>query len=316
MGMWDSLGRLGLGARNMFASPAALRREWALLSSDECADYYTFLGDDVLEKQNTSFSEQKPLWLNMGYWKDARTYPDACAALAIKLAEAARFAPGLTIMDAGFGYAEQDLLWVERFDLARIIGINITPLHVETARRRVEDRGLSDRIDLRLASATETGLPDESVDCVVALESAFHFNSREDFFVEAMRVLRPGGHLATADMLPLPGSSKTNFVQRLGLRRWGLPPVNVYDRETYRDKLMTHGFVDVEIEPIRDYVYPGINRYAERRVRGEAMSDIQIALSEEDVTRCYGIETWRRNTGIDDYVVFSARKPVQAYDAQ
>lgn len=310
MGVWARIALIGKAAAEVVKDPAAIKREWNLLANDECAGYYTFLGDDVLEDQDAAFADaDKPLWLNMGYWKQAHTYPDACAALAVKLAEAARLGPADTVLDAGFGYAEQDLLWVDRFDVARIIGVNVTPLHVETAQKRVAARGLSDRIDLRLASATQTGLPDASVDKVVALESAFHFPTREDFFREAMRVLKPGGRIATADMLPLPGSKPPDFVQRIGLRRWGLPPDNVYDRDAYREKLLGHGFVDVEVEPIREYVYPGINHYAELRKRGEPMSSAVVELSPRDIESCYGVDAWQRNTSIDDYVLFSARKP-------
>jgi ubiquinone/menaquinone biosynthesis C-methylase UbiE len=48
-------------------------------------------------------------------------------------------------------------------------------------------------------------VPDASVDRVVALECAFHFSTREEFFREAFRVLRRGGAIATADLLARPG---------------------------------------------------------------------------------------------------------------
>ncbi|MEE3920938.1 methyltransferase domain-containing protein [Micromonospora sp. BRA006-A] len=46
---------------------------------------------------------------------------------------------------------------------------------------------------------------DNTFDRVVALESAFHFYPRSAFFAEALRVLRPGGVLATADIIPVSG---------------------------------------------------------------------------------------------------------------
>ena len=88
----------------------------------------------------------------------------------------------------GFGFAEQDLLWVREYDVARIIGVNVTKLHVDVAQARAKALGLEGRLDLRLASATELPIEAESVTKVVALESAFHFDTREKFFDEAMRV--------------------------------------------------------------------------------------------------------------------------------
>jgi SAM-dependent methyltransferase len=46
----------------------------------------------------------------------------------------------------------------------------------------------------------------DSVDVVIALECAFHFRTRQRFFREARRVLRPGGRLVTADIIPMPAA--------------------------------------------------------------------------------------------------------------
>ena len=127
---------------------ALLKTPKFLLSKDAAA-YYQHLGDDVLEGEHEKFVDAaKPLWLNLGYWESARNYPDACVAMAELIAGAAKLAPGIELLDVGFGFAEQDFFWLERYGLKRIAGVNITPLHVEKAQARARERGLEDRLDL------------------------------------------------------------------------------------------------------------------------------------------------------------------------
>jgi microcystin synthetase protein McyJ len=306
----DDVRQVSSASAGVLKTPRAFLRELMLLVRSDPRSYYDFLGDDVLEAQDEGFAKaEKPLWLNLGYWKTARTYPDACSDMARKLAAAARLGKGDVVLDAGFGFGEQDLLFVREFDVAKIIGVNVTELHVNVAKKRVEQRGLAERIDLRLGSATEIPLPAGSVDKVLALECAFHFDTRERFFDEALRVLKPGGRLATADCVPFVGEKPTGLVNKLVWRRWGVPQANIYDREAYADRLRAHGFVDVEVESIRNHVFPGMHRYAELRRRGVPMDQAAIELSAEDVEKCLGVDVWARQGGLSDYVIFSARKP-------
>jgi microcystin synthetase protein McyJ len=296
----------------LFNSIRLAIRSVPLLFSKNAVDYYEFLGDDVIEGQETKFRDpNKPLWLNLGYWKTARTYPEAAAALACLVADAARLGPDKELLDVGFGFAEQDLLWLERYGVKRIVGLNITPLHVRLAQERVRKRGLSDRIDLRLGSATEMPFADGSFDAVTALECAFHFDTRERFFAEAFRVLRPGGMLALADGSTTPEQGRLSFVNRWLLKRWSVPLANMYDSEEYCRRLRAQGFVNVTRQSIRNHVFPGCTKYGELRERGIPMHEAKIELSEREVEQCYGLDRMKLH-GFTDYLIFAAQKPVTA----
>lgn len=287
-------------------------RSVRLVRQPSAAAYYTTLGDDAIDFLDEGYvNDSKPLWLNLGYWKEARTYPDACVALVELLGTYGGLKPGDEVLDVGCGFAEQDFVLLERFKLARITGIDITPVHVDKGRERVVKRGLENQIDFRLGSATAIEFPDASFDKVLALECAFHFDTREQFLREAFRVLKPGGSIAIADMLPLPGSKSGRanvFARRYGF----IPEANLYDREEYSRRLAAMGFDDVLVESIRQDVFPGMANYSRQRLDGKKMDEVVVDVSEDDRARCRGVEMWERGSGLTDYVMVSARKPSEA----
>lgn len=212
-----------------------------------------------------TFSE-RGLYLNLGYWRDARTIDEACEAMIELVGQTAGITSDDEVVDVGFGFAEQDIYWTRRFGPRRIIGLNISAEQVRVARRRVRDQGLEERIDLRVGSATATGLPDACCDVVTAVECAFHFNTREMFFAEAARLLRPGGRLVLADSIPVgfdpnalrrPSRALLSAVVCAAL---SVPRANIYPRDVYAAKLAAAGFEAVQVESIRDQVFPGWRR--------------------------------------------------------
>ncbi|EXJ13268.1 SAM-dependent methyltransferase [Imhoffiella purpurea] len=206
---------------------------------------------------------ERGMYLNFGYWAEARNIDEACEAMVELIGRTVGLSSDDEVVDVGFGFADQDIYWIQHFGPKRIIGINITPEQVRVARERVRELGLEERIDLREGSATATGLPDACCDAVIALECAFHFDTREHFFAEAARILKPGGRLVLADSIPTgpdvnpwrhPIRAFLNDAIRAAL---AVPRANVYPRDVYAEKLAAAGFEDVKLESIREQVFPG-----------------------------------------------------------
>jgi microcystin synthetase protein McyJ len=275
----------------------------------DARQFYTILADErVRALARESRAPGAPLWLNLGYWENATTFPDACAALARLLGEVAGLRRGDAVLDVGCGFAEPTLYWAETFGLRRIVGINNTPLQIAIGRALVHARELQGRVSLSLASATCLPFRDGTFDKVMALECAFHFDTREAFLAEARRVLRPGGRIAVADMLPMPGRRWFAAGQALRRRIIAVPAANMYDRTVYARKLEASGFADVSVRSIREHVYPPFARCL--RIAIESHTEIERAVVPmHDAGRRdeAGAAIWERY-GLSDYVVAAATR--------
>ena len=215
-------------------------------------------------------------YLNMGYWRNpAGTLDEASAELARLVGQHAELGPGLRVVSVGAGYGEENLLWRQEFGVTDGVGVEISSHQRHAATERAAELGLGEDVTFTAGTAAELPLPDASCDRVISLESALHFPSRREFFVEAARVLAPGGRIVLADIILK--ESVYRRLRRLPLRHRVFPD-GLFAPGTLAEALRQDGFEDVTVTVITEGVFEPFARYVARRRRSTEYRRIHPAL--------------------------------------
>ncbi len=111
----------------------------------------------------------------------------------------AAIANGQAVLDVGCGFGGTIARLNDEYHDMRLTGINIDARQIDICRTIVASDG--NTLSWELGDATALPFADVAFDRVVCVEAMFHFASRRRFFMEAARVLKPGGLLAGTDIL-------------------------------------------------------------------------------------------------------------------
>lgn len=142
-------------------------------------------------------------YVHLGYWNAA---PDATGdsfaaaqqRLDEKLAAMAGLESGQAILDAGCGFGGTLGRLNRHLSGMRLAGVNVDRRQLGICRMQQPASG--NRFEWHEADACRLPFPDQSFDRVLCIEAMFHFRSRREFFLEAARVLKPGGALVGSDI--------------------------------------------------------------------------------------------------------------------
>jgi len=235
---------------------------------------------------------------NFGYWKDeAKSQREACEALVDHLVDKIPSKSG-RILDVacGPGGTTKRLLCSYADDM--ITGINVSQAQIAEARKRAPG------CTFHLMDATRLDFPDAQFDAVICVEAAFHFNTRDTFLREALRVLKPGGSLVLSDML-----FRKFFRPFAELGQ--IPRANlIASLAEFRSRLAAAGFEAVDVQDVTQACVGGFRRHVARWPAAERRGG-RMSMGKSIVA---SVVAWAMGAYIGSvcstYMTASARKPL------
>jgi cyclopropane fatty-acyl-phospholipid synthase-like methyltransferase len=221
----------------------------------------------IREYYDETWHDYRLFWLSpsnyaihFGFWDGAtRTHAEALNRLNAALASQIGIRPAARILDAGCGVGGS-AIWLAKHVGARVVGITPVASQVERGRRVAGENGVADRVQFLEQDYTRTSFPAGSFDVVWAVESVCHAADKHAFYLEARRLLRPGGRLGMVEymrtMRPLPDAGEA-LLQRW-LSGWAIPDIATAGE--HRRWAAESRFAHVRLSDITTRVRPSLAR--------------------------------------------------------
>ncbi len=188
--------------------------------------------------------------LNFGLWsKDHYEPVSAQNNLCMVFADMAKLSSAHRVVDVGSGLSAPSKLWRDTYSNIQLYDVNINF-------KQLAFSGTQPNIEFLNSTSTNLPFADNSVDRVLALESAQHFKPLSGFIYESKRILTKSGLLVIA----IPVATNDTSLRDLGLLKFTWSSEH-YSLDYIRDLITSFDFLISDEKLVGQNVYEPLADY-------------------------------------------------------
>ncbi|MBK8518532.1 MAG: methyltransferase domain-containing protein [Saprospiraceae bacterium] len=275
----------------------------------------------IVSYYDETWLDYRVLWINkrnralhFGYFEEGiNNHDEALINMNMVLSKKANILSSDRVLDAGCGQGGSSM-WMAEHIGCHVVGITLVPHQVLKAQEHSKSRKLEDRTEFYVKDYCNTGFSDASFSVIWACESICHSPSKEEFYREAYRLLKPGGRLIVAEYI----RNSRNFepdkekVLNQWCSGWSMPDLDTWAE--HESNLINEGFTNIDHQDVTVNMKPSLeklHRVSKKLLKlGNILHFVRIRNNVKHGNHIASIRQYEALTQkLWYYSIFSASKP-------